>query len=601
MKSNVVNAPSTVAGLSVTSSGGKNTLTWATVTGASSYTAYYSTTTGVTPSNGYAIPSVGPGFSHTGIVEGVSYFYTVVANNIAGSSEPSAQATATVAATTGTYDPYSYAQWFIANTGQNGGTVGEDMKVTTLTATTNFGEGVRVAVVDDGLEIGHEDLAINVATNQSYNYVTGSYDPTGSTGDSPHGTAVAGIIAARNNNDIGVRGIAPRANLVGYNYLQRTTAANEADAMVRGASDVWVSNNSWGPTDCTGQVSAATSTWKSAIDYGLANGRGGKGTVYVWAAGNGANHTGSCGAPANERDNANYDGYGNYYGVISVCGVGDNGGRAVYSEKGANLWVCGRTQRLVSTGNAMVTTDLTGSSGYNSVAGRNYATIFSASDTGDYTNAFNGTSAAAPTVAGAVALMLKNRPALTWRDVKYALAKTASSLSDTGWHLNGGGFWVNHNFGFGAVDTDRAAAYSSTMTLLGSMTTYDTGSIAVNGAIPDNTATGVASTLSVAASGITKMEFAEVTFSSTNHTASGDLKIQLISPSSTTSDLAEPRDCTTSGGAITTCSVFNGWVFGSARVLDEPADGTWILRVIDSVPGDTGTFQNWRLKIYGRN
>jgi subtilisin-like proprotein convertase family protein len=160
---------------------------------------------------------------------------------------------------------------------------------------------------------------------------------------------------------------------------------------------------------------------------------------------------------------------------------------------------------------------------------------------------------------------------------------------------------VNHKFGFGAVDTDRAVAYATTMTLLNSMSTYDTSTITVNAAIPDNTATGVANTLTIAGSGITKIEFAEVTFSSSNHTSAGDLKIQLISPSNTTSDLAEPHDCTNSSGTITTCSAYSGWVFGSARMLDEPVDGTWKLRVIDSVPADTGTFQSWRLKIYGRN
>ena len=69
------------------------------------------------------------------------------------------------------------------------------------------GRGVRVAVVDSGVEAGHPDLAGQVAFNQ--NFVDDRPPPAES-----HGTAVAGIIAARADNGAGIAGIAPHARLL---------------------------------------------------------------------------------------------------------------------------------------------------------------------------------------------------------------------------------------------------------------------------------------------------------------------------------------------------------------------------------------------------
>ena len=99
----------------------------------------------------------------------------------------------------------------------------------------------------------HEDLADNVNTILNHNYNTGVTDSTDIYHRyEHHGTNVAGVIAARDNG-IGVRGVAPRATIYGYNYL--TPAAqqemvqdiNSADAMARNRVVTAVSNNSWGP------------------------------------------------------------------------------------------------------------------------------------------------------------------------------------------------------------------------------------------------------------------------------------------------------------------------------------------------------------------
>ena len=90
---------------------------------------------------------------------------------------------------------------------------------------TNKGEGINVAVVDVTMDSAHADLRDNV--NEALNHDYTEEDQIINPRDS-HGTAVAGVIAAR-DNALGVRGLAPRATLYNYNYLEKTTTANLVD------------------------------------------------------------------------------------------------------------------------------------------------------------------------------------------------------------------------------------------------------------------------------------------------------------------------------------------------------------------------------------
>ena len=83
-----------------------------------------------------------------------------------------------------------------------------------------------VAVIDDGLEIAHEDLVDNIVTG-SYDFLNSDEDPLYEKNDGSHGNAVAGIIAAKGFNGIGVRGVAYNASLIGYNYLENSTYENQ--------------------------------------------------------------------------------------------------------------------------------------------------------------------------------------------------------------------------------------------------------------------------------------------------------------------------------------------------------------------------------------
>lgn len=479
-------------------------------------------------------------------------------------------------------DPLFADQWHLRNTGQAGGCAGEDVRISPVWNAGTKGTGVRIAVVDDGLEIAHEDLNPNVVAGQSWNYVNANTDPTHVSTNSRHGTSVGGVAAARDSNGLGGAGAAPRAGLVAYNLLESFSAVNEADAMTRNAAAVFVSNNSWGAPD-DGRWAASAATWRAAIDTGLSNGRNGLGTIYTWAAGNGGQ---------NNVDNSNYDGQANYRGVLSICAVGDDGVKAFYSERGANLWVC--TPSMGRANHAITTTDRVGALGYNTTgAAPNYSNT-------SYTNTFNGTSSAAPLAAGVIALVLEAKPLLTWRDLRIILAQSARK-NDPGngeWTVNSAGFNINHNYGFGVIDANAAVTLASTWTNVGAAVTFAPAAATPNLAIPDNNTTGVSNIINVAASGIGKIEFVAITFN-TNHSYVGDLDITLTAPSGTVSRLSEQHFCPPA--PFPTCPAPGGtWRFGSARHLGEAADGNWTLTVKDLFLADTGIFQSWQLTFYGR-
>ncbi len=478
-------------------------------------------------------------------------------------------------------DPLYPSQWHLKNTIQSGEDINVETAWNRCIDNSCKGEDIRIAIVDSGLETTHEDLRDNMVSGKSFNYTDQSTTPS----LDDHGTSVAGIIAARDFNNIGGRGVAPRAEMVGYDLLNIPTSVNEADAMTRDAIQNHISNNSWGTPDGFATIEDSSAIWRTAIDTGHTTGRNGLGTIYVWAAGNG--HI--------SGDNANYDGYANYRGVATIGAVNRSGQRAYYSEKGANLLVSAPGGEdcdgiLSSNNKGIVTTDLTGSAGYNSG--------FSSSDYTDqpnYTTCFDGTSAATPVVSGVVALILQANPNLGWRDVHAILARSArkNDPSDPDWQVNGAGLSVNHNYGFGVVDAHAAILLAEGWTNLGAETIFPTTVELVGQAIGDNNGIPVSSTITVTGSGISNIEFVEIRFSAANHTYSGDLEIILTNQTTgTTSRLAETHLCSP-------CTPYSNWRFGSTRHLGESADDDWVLTVEDKANVDSGTFESWQLIFYG--
>ncbi len=477
-------------------------------------------------------------------------------------------------------DPLLASQWHLANTGQSGGTAGEDLRATTAWTVTR-GEGARVAIVDDAIEILHQDLSANVIAGASYNYRPTSLAnpyPLPCQANDDHGTAVAGIVTARDGNGVGGAGVAPRASVVGYNALATSFVADLADALGRGLADNGVYNNSWGSPD-DGGLHRADASFLAAIDNGIATGRGGRGAVYVFPAGNGGcygtdSNTGQC-----VSETSGLDGYTNHRGVIVACSVDHRGRRPSYAEPGANLLVCGP------------------SSNDNDSVG-----ITTLAPQGGFRSNFSGSSAAVPMVSGVATLVLATNPQLSWRDVRLILAQTArrNDATDASWVTSRFGPPHNPKYGFGVADASAAVSAARGWTSVGGASALKSCgpySRTPNTALPDALGSSITVREDAIAVGadctITKIEYVEVAVTA-SHAYAGDLRIRLVSPNGLISELANERICDAA------CGSYDDWRFGSARHLGEPAAGNWTLRVSDAQPNDTGTWQAWGLRIWGR-
>ncbi len=504
---------------------------------------------------------------------------------------------------------FNQEQWHLSNTAQFKGLIrGEDINAEAAWQQGARGKGVRVVMVDDGLDAQHADLVANVSLSASWNYQFDIADVATPNDSQNHGTLVAGLLASVESNGVGGRGVAPAATLAVYDLLWSVgvSDADIYDAMVRNQQSVGVSSNSWGLiADGTGEVNSPVSTlWQQGVEEGATTGRDGKGVVYVWSAGNGG---------VGGVDNANFDFQANNPYVMAVAALNGKGQKATYSEEGANLWLSAPGGDV---GAGLTTTDLRGSLGLNKGNDAN--------DVGDadYTRFFAGTSAAAPLVAGVAALVLSINPQLSWRDVRLILAQSArkNDSSDTGWVQTNPAsgqpvYNINHKYGFGAVDAGAAVALAKNWSSVGPMlapVSYTRTGLSVT--IPDNTGAVVENTIAVPASMAGRViEYVTIEVDIT-HGYIGDLEISLIAPdpaapnassAGTRSLLSHVRPCKTTGGVerIGSCLVsYAPWTFGSARHLGESPVGNWTLRVADKAGRGViaGRLNGWQLTFYTR-
>ncbi len=463
-------------------------------------------------------------------------------------------------------DPFLGCQWHFANDGSRGGEAGEDINLGAAWNTT-MGAGINVAVVDNGLDWHHADLRQNVLSARNHSYRTGG--DVSRDGDS-HGTAVAGLIAAR-DNDIGVRGVAPRASIYAHDAAAVSLTANYADALSRGRATTSVSNNSWSRSHGP-YVGRGYGLLDLAIESGLREGDGGKGVVYVTSAGNHDRRSGW----------ASLDEMKTHHGVTVVCSVDNSGERVPGSEQGPNLWVCAPSEGSLGTPGITTTARVH-----------------------QYRDDFSGTSASAPQVSGVAALVRAANRALTWRDVKLILAETArkNDSSDSGWQRAGRRratsasnqyYEHSHQYGFGVVDAEAAVQLAATWTSLPPMRTASATSTGGAVSIPDN-GTRVSQSVEVDTP-IDFVEWVEVDASFQAPTFR-DLEVELVSPSGAVSVLSRPASAT---DCPSRCALWSPFRFGSARHLGEDPSGTWILRMRDLRSGGTvSKLDSWTLTVYG--
>lgn len=477
----------------------------------------------------------------------------------------------------GPNDPLFPLQWHLLNTGQGGGTPGIDSNVTNVWDLYR-GTGLLIGIVDDGLQYAHPDLAPNVNTNFGRNWngaPGGPTDPQPNLDYDDHGTACAGVAAARGHNGLGVAGAAPEAALAGLRLIATAvTDAQEAEALLFSNAHIQIKSNSWGPADDGKTLEGPGPLALAAFSNGVTQGRGGRGTIYVWAGGNGL---------AN-GDDANFDGYANSRFTISVAALADNGQQSWYSEPGA----CHVVTAPSSGGSSgIVTTDLLGNDGYNTSSSSGDLTDR------DYTKLFGGTSAAAPLVAGVIGLMLQANTNLGWRDVQEILIRSATRnhAADPGWRTNSAGLRFSHKYGAGLVNARAAVELAQTWTNLGPATVRSLINTNLNLAIPDNNTNGVSWTFTVSDTNLLRLEHVTLTVNIT-HPRRGQLVISLRSPSGLSSLLAGKRSSDTG-------SHYTNWTFLSVHHWGESSTGTWTVTVSDQAAGKTGTWKAGRVTFYG--
>ena len=517
-------------------------------------------------------------------------------------------------------DPLFSYQWYLINSGNkifkfSQFTSGVDVD---WSADYDYkGEGVQVIVSDGRIQTSHEDIQGNVLDSKCKNYTEGSSDlganPDTGENDDNHGTFVMGLIGAVENNSKGVIGVAPKVNLVGYNYLN----SNQGSSITLDnyeADTTSIFNYSYGFFNC--ELTPDGAGEKEQVRKQSNNGH-----VYLTAAGN--DFYSSQDACEGDSEifylgNSNFNQFKTYPEMIVVAAVDGKGLPTMYTTPGSNIFVSAPGG---DSGSPMIGLDLEGCS--IGQATSNSSLAFDSGKDVKNTNcnyvmdSMMGTSFATPLAVGAVAVIRELCPTCNWREIRYVLAKTSSvqegmvwnyehplglDLSGVEYHSgfveNAAGFLFNNDLGFGEVSVkniidflslNEVNLYDKRSTVDKDRNTiYKTGSL--NLAIPDNNATGVSSVINVDSHDLT-IEHILVTLT-IDHSYFSDLGVDLTSPDGTTHRLLNYNSEILMTGNNTIKLGVNGF-FG------ETSKGNWTLKVFDALDNDTGSLKSWSIGFVG--
>lgn len=292
-----------------------------------------------------------------------------------------------------------------------------------------------VAVIDTGVDYTHEDLLPNLWRNTKeiphngvdddgngyaddligWDFVSNDNKPYDLaveplqllTGGNPgHGTHCAGNVAARGENGIGIAGVAPNVKIMSLRFISEKGQGTTADAIkaIKYAVDngAQILSNSWGSEGEDPDDETSNQALRDAIQYAQDNG-----TLFVAAAGNG--HQGK--GYNNDTDpKPAYPASYPHDNIISVAALDANDNFGTFSNWGA---------RSVDIGAPGVKV-------YSTTVGSEYSDMVL--DKFGFKASWDGTSMAAPHVAGAAALYWSAHPTKTWKDVKNALLATARKV-----------------------------------------------------------------------------------------------------------------------------------------------------------------------------
>ncbi|NXI45847.1 PCSK4 convertase, partial [Galbula dea] len=437
-------------------------------------------------------------------------------------------------------DPWFSKQWYMNND------INPDLNILTAWSKGYTGLGVVLTVLDDGIEKDHPDLAANYDPLASYDFNSNDPDPQPRYApgvENRHGTRCAGQAAAVANNRICGAGIAYNAKIGGVRMLDgAVTDMVEAQSLSLHPQHIHIYSASWGPLDDGKTVDGPGVMAAEAFYRGVTNGRGGLGSIFIWASGNGGIN----------YDNCNCDGYANSIYTLSVGSVLAGGQKPWYSES------CSAILTTTYSGSRssevqMVTTDL-----HHQCSDKH-----------------TGTSASAPLAAGMIALALEANPALTWRDLQHLVIRTSkpAHLQAEDWALNGVGRKVSHHYGYGLLDAGLLVEMAKGWT--GTRPQQRCSVKALH--VPQNIGSKLTISTDISSclrrtKRIHSLEHVQVQLS-LSYSRRGDLEITLTSPMGTTSRLVTVRPYDTSQEG------YKDWTFMSTHFWDEDPNGTWTLQL----------------------
>lgn len=305
-------------------------------------------------------------------------------------------------------DPLYGGQWYLSRIG-----------IERAWRTSTGSAAVTITIVDNGCDLSHPDLAPSFLPGRDV--LAGDDDPSFVPGVSgnEHGTACAGVAGAVGHNGVGIAGACPACTLrcvrmlgargelipLSVNVAAFDTAIERGDAVI---------SNSWGFAEAIPVPSPLARVVQAAFDEG----RGGKGALVVFAAGNDDRLLGDDELTA-------------VRGVLNVGAIRNRDEATSFTNRGRSVDLCAPT--------GTVTTDIVGPDG---------------NDPGDYSSLFGGTSSAAPVVAGVAGLLFAAFPDATASEVHDALIATARPAP----YATPGPDGHDEVYGFGIVDPAAALA-----------------------------------------------------------------------------------------------------------------------------------------------